>query len=135
MHKTFARLTLKSNLMDPEEIKRELPILAEIYKAGDIIETKYSSSIKTQKSNRWVYSLESFENENINSVIKRIYRDVAPYKAKFIEYTHKFHAMLDIVVYYDLEKITISHNTSLTKTSLNILSELNVKLNISIFDW
>ena len=134
MKKYFVCLSIKGDNLMLEKIAKDVPLKAELYEKGKVYLGKYNKKhYHPQKTNRWVYSWESNDNENLNSIIKRIYEDIKPYIKSLQFYSRKFNTVLDVVIYVDDN--TSRFNEKLSKESIKILDVLNVKLSLTFVDF
>ena len=134
MTKIFLHFTIKGDGLDVIQVAKDLPPKADVFSKGEIFKYKFNREF-IQKTNRFVYSIESEKDEGINSVFRRMEKDFRPYIKNVSKYTSKYNSVLDIVIYEDKEEpITVFH-TTLSKKSLSFINKLNTRLSISIFDW
>lgn len=138
MEKIFLRLTIKGNSLNLSQISKDISLPAEIFEKGT--EVRYNFKLTTAKprfqaTNRWVYSIESQEKEDLNRILGRMYKDISPCLDKLNEYIKKHRSILDIVVYTNKPESISCYNVTLSKTSLKIISRLDIEFSLAIFDW
>ena len=133
MRKTFLRLTIQGDLLEPYKLSREIPLKADLYKKDEIYKTKYSIPVKPQKTNRWVYSIESNSAESLNCILNKLYVDLSPYLDKLNSYSSKYNVLLDVTIYEDGNKSRF--NANLTKKSIDIIDAINAKFSLTFVDF
>ena len=135
MDKIFIRFFIKGDDLDVYKMSKDIAVNADLFEKGAIIKNKFCVQTKPQKTNRWVYSAESEKNENINSLLKRMYKALYPWIGAINEYTKRYYSLLDIVVYSNSEKPITKYNLALSKDSIRIIAKLNTKFSLTIYDW
>ena len=133
MKKIFVRFTIKGDELDINQLSQDVCVNADTYVKGWIYPHKFNGNPKPQKTNRWVYSLESESTENVNDILSRLFVNLSPFLEKINVYTKKFYAVTDIVVYADETSSTV--NLNLSKKSIAILHGLNSKISFSVIDF
>ena len=134
MKKYFIHCSIKGEKLVLDQIKKDIPLKADLYEKGKVYVGKYNKKhYHPQKTNRWICSWESNNKENINALIKRMYEDIRPYLKAVQVYSRKFNSILEIVIYMD--ENTSRFNVKLSKQSIKILDVLNVKLSLTFVDF
>jgi len=138
MEKIFLRLTIKGDNLNLQQIVKDIPLAADTYVKGSIAPLhiplkKYKP--KAQKTNRWVYSTESQQNENLNAMITRISKELSPWIDKIKEYTKSYSSILDIIAYANSEKPMSKYSLKLSRKSLSIVNSLGARLCFTVWDW
>ncbi len=134
MYKIFVRFTIQGDELDVSGMLNDIPIQADVFIKGAPVITRFNNGNKTQKTNRWVYSIES-QGDGVNSVLQRMRKELHSYKDKLAQYTKKHASLLDIVIYENSDKPLTKFNLSLSKTNLKFVVELNTKVSLTVFDW
>ena len=136
MNNIFLHFTIKGDDLDTKELSKSIPINAEVFVKGERIVNKFIRNCdhKLQKTNRWVYSIESMKNPNINVLIKTMHKDLSPYVKLINQYTNRYASLLDIVVYTNSEKPFSKFNVTLSKTSIKIIHSLNTRYSLTVWD-
>ena len=137
-YRVFLRFTISGDDLNLEQIRNDITVESKIFVKGSLVEYNFprkNYKPKYQKTNRWVFSLESSGSKSLNDVIKRMYGCLKNSMADIARYSAKYHSLLDIVVYVNSEKPISKYNTVLSKSSLKIISKLNTKLSLTVFDW
>ena len=136
MNHLFLYFTIKGEDLDTTEISKKISVNATVFVKGERVLNKFikNGDNKFQKTNRWVYSLESIKNSNINTLIKRMYKELSPYIKQINQYTTKYASLLDIVIYTNVEKPASKFNITLSKSSINIINALNTRFSLTIWD-
>ena len=130
----FVHFSISGKTLPVNEMLNKIKVDAKVYRSNEVITTKWGRTLPPQKSNRWVYSLEAKSFENINSLIKRMYKDLLPYRNCLALYTRSYCSIVEVVVYSDFS----SDNTlcaNLTQESIGILNSLHSKFSISFHDF
>ena len=122
MYKIFIRFTIQGDTLDIHEILDDIPIKADVFIKGEPVITKFNNGNKTQKTNRWVYSIES-QGDGVNSVMQRMRKELCSHKDKIRDYTKKHFSLLDIVIYENSDKPLTKFNISLSKTNLKFIAD------------
>ena len=135
MSQIFVRFTIKGDNLNINEITNDITIDAMIFVKGESVINKFSKNNKVQKTNRWVYSIESQAGDDVNSVLTRMKKDFRLVKHKIIKYTQSYSSLLDIVIYSNADKPLTKFNVSISKTNLKFIGELNTKMSLTVFDW
>ena len=136
--KIFIRFTIKGDDLNLSEICADIPVPADVFVKGETILPKLrlkKYEPKPQKTNRWVYSIESEKSENINALLKRMYMDLKASLPYIEQYTKMHSSLLDIVVYVNSPEPMYKYNVNLSKNSLKIIDKLNSKMSFTVFDW
>ena len=132
MAKIFVHFTIKGDNLDVDKLAADVPVKSKLFHKDEVVECKFNKTF-LQKTNRFVYSIESQNGEKVNGVLKRMKKDFGAYIKRVFEYTSKHQSILDIVIYED-KQITV-FNTKLSKESIAFINKLNTRVSISIFDW
>ena len=136
MEKIFIRFTIKGDDLDLHEISESISVQADLYVKGNDVPRKFESQKPMiQKTNRWVYSIESKNNENLNRILKRLIKNLNPWLNEINRYTKKYQSLLDIVIYTNTEEPLSRYNIKLSKTSLKNICKLNTPFSLTVFDW
>ena len=133
MYQMFLNFTISGKQLPVEEMRQKIGVPASIYHKNEIIFTKWGRTLPPQKNNRWVYSLESCPPVSVNSLLKKLYRDLLPYKSSICEYTRKNYSMIEIIIYTDFSKSN-SIYTNLTMESISIIKTFHSKFSLVFID-
>ncbi len=136
--KIFIRFTITGDNLDLAAICADITVPADVFVKGDTVLPKLKLKDyrpKPQKTNRWVYSIESEKSENINALLKRMYMDLKTDLMYIEKYTKRYSSLLDIVVYVNSSVPMYKYNVNLSKSSLKIIDKLNSKMSLTVFDW
>ena len=134
MCKIFVRFTIQGDELDVSGMHKDIPIQADVFIKGAPVITKFNNGNKIQKTNRWVYSIES-QGNGVNSILQKMRKELHLYREQLAQYTKKHLSLLDIVIYANSEKPLTKFNVSLSKTNIKFVSELNTRVSLTVFDW
>ena len=135
MNKIFVSFTIKGDNLNVYELSKNVPVHSDVFLKGESVSNKFNSKTKLQKTNRWVYSIESQEKEGLNDVLKRINKDLSPWIDNISKYTKKHPSLLDVVIYSNASEPISKFNVTLSKSSIKIINKLNARFSLTIFDW
>jgi len=135
MNKIFIRFTIKSDKLNLLEIRNNIRLEenVSVYQKGEIYELKYNVKAQPQKTNRWVYSIESVAKEKLNALLKRMFKDLKPHINDIRSYTKKYYSIIEIIIYEEEQKSIF--NTNLSKENLKLLNLINTRLSITFIDF
>ena len=129
----FIYFTIKGDNLDLDNIQKLIPLNAEIFEKGKKYSRKIGGLLSPQKTNRWVYSREFANSNNLNACLNEIIKELKPFFKKIKLFTKKYNSIFEIVIY--VNKKTSIFNTKLSKKSVKNLCELNTKIDITFIDF
>ena len=135
MNKIFLRFTIKGDDLNVFDMLNDISVKADVYEKGRIYSNAFGGKSSPQSTNRWVYSLESRQNESLNCMLKRMYKDLRPSLERLVTYTKKYYSLLDIVIYVDDCEQKSMFNVNFSKEGLKIISKLNSKTSLTFVDF
>ncbi len=129
----FIHFTIKGDNLDLKDIQKLIPISTCIFKKNETYEQKIIKDVKPQSTNRWVYSKEFINTDNLNCCVNQIANEMNPYLKEIKFFTKRYNSLFEIVIY--VSKETSIFNTCLSKKSMKFLSEINAKVNLTFIDF
>lgn len=83
----FIYFTIKGDNLDLDNIQKLIPLNAEIFEKGKKYSRKIGGLLSPQKTNRWVYSREFTNSNNLNACLNEIIKELKPFFKKIKLFT------------------------------------------------
>lgn len=125
--------TISGDNLDIDELKKDVNLPCNTYIKGEKTTFEYSKEEVHQRTNRWVYKTDSYEDIPIDIFLLEQLEVIINHIKILRKYIDKNEALIEFTIY--VEEETNTFNILFNKKIIKLLSKINAKFSLTFIDW